>query len=400
MPRTWARGEDALPVAAGAPGHAPAGLAIERTGVDYADVGVVTDGAGVVVVETLWGACGARRRTADGSAPGDSLRRLPLAEGEEFMRAFGPVPSRRLGRSLGVNNIPPKSCSYACVYCQVGRTTHARIEPRVFYDPDDLVSEIRDKVRSARRVREDIDYITFVTDGEPTLDVNLGREIELLRPLGVKKAIISNASLVWRPEVRERLATADWVSLKVDAANEACWRKVNRPHRALALGDIFEGMIEFAKTCDGELVTETMLVRELNDDEDHLRGLAGFLSVLMPRTAYLSVPTRPPAEPWVEIPGTEAINRAYQIVSDRVPRTELLIGYEGNAFASTENVEEDLLSITAVHPMTEEAVKELLEKAHADEAVPRRLVEQGHLMRTSYRGKSFYLRRPCSVGAS
>ncbi|MCK4511453.1 radical SAM protein, partial [bacterium] len=298
------------------------------------------------------------------------------------MRAFGPVPSRRLGRSLGVNNIPPKVCTYSCVYCQVGRTTHAQVEPSAFYDPEDLASEIRNKVGSARRVKEDIDYITFVPDGEPTLDAGLGREIELLRPLGVKIAVISNASLIWRSDVRETLALADWVSLKVDAADEAHWRKVNRPHRALALGDIFEGMIEFTKSYEGELVTETMLIRDLNDDEDQLKGIAGFLSVLEPSTAYLSVPTRPPTEQWVTLPDSETINRAYQIVSERVSNVELLIGYEGNAFAFTGNVEEDLLSITAVHPMTDEAVREFLDKANADDTILHRLVEQGRLIRT------------------
>ena len=312
------------------------------------------------------------------------------------MRAFGPVPSRRLGRSLGVNNIPPKICTYACVYCQVGRTTHAPVEPSAFYDPEDLVSEVRDKIEGARRVGENIDYITFVPDGEPTLDVNLAREIELLRPLGVKIAVISNASLIWRSDVRETLTQADWVSLKVDAADETHWRKVNRPHRALALGDIYEGMVKFAKSYEGKLVTETMLVRNLNDDEEQLKGIAGFLSVLEPSTAYLSVPTRPPTERWVTLPDSETINRAYQIASDKVSSVELLIGYEGNAFAFTGNVEEDLLSITAVHPMTAEAVSEFLEKANADETLPHQLVEQGRLVKTGYRGKDFYLRAPLS----
>jgi wyosine [tRNA(Phe)-imidazoG37] synthetase (radical SAM superfamily) len=312
------------------------------------------------------------------------------------MRAFGPVPSRRLGRSLGVNNIPPKVCTYSCVYCQVGRTTRAEVEPSTLYEPEDLASEVRAKVERARRAKEDIDYITFVPDGEPTLDANLGREIELLRPLGVKIAVISNASLIWRSDVRETLALADWVSLKVDAADEAHWRRINRPHRALALGSIFQGMIEFAKSYQGKLVTETMLVRDLNDDEDQLKGIAGFLSVLEPSTAYLSVPTRPPTEEWVALPDSETINRAYQLMSDMVSEVELLIGYEGNAFAFTGNVEEDLLSITAVHPMTEEAVAEFLGKANADEKTARRLVEQGRLIRTSYRGQGFYLRAPLS----
>ena len=98
------------------------------------------------------------------------------------MIAFGPVPSRRLGRSLGMNNIPPKVCTYSCVYCQLGRTKRKQIERRAFYHPEEILNDVRDKVKRAREVGESIDYLTFVPDGEPTLDANLGREIELLKP--------------------------------------------------------------------------------------------------------------------------------------------------------------------------------------------------------------------------
>jgi len=99
------------------------------------------------------------------------------------MIVFGPVPSRRLGRSLGINNIPPKNCSYACVYCQLGRTTQMSIKRRPFYRPDILVDQVRTRVGEVIAAGETIDYLCFVPDGEPTLDLNLGREIELLRPL-------------------------------------------------------------------------------------------------------------------------------------------------------------------------------------------------------------------------
>ncbi|MFO7742846.1 MAG: radical SAM protein, partial [Anaerolineae bacterium] len=134
------------------------------------------------------------------------------------MIAFGPVPSRRLGRSLGINNIPPKICTYSCAYCQLGRTIKMEVERRPFYEPEDILRHVQDKVEKSEGAGEAIDYLTFVPDGEPTLDANLGHEIELLQPLGIKIAVISNASLVWREDVREELGQADWVSLKVDAA--------------------------------------------------------------------------------------------------------------------------------------------------------------------------------------
>ena len=110
------------------------------------------------------------------------------------MIAFGPVPSRRLGRSLGINHIPPKVCTYACVYCQLGRTIKMQVERGTFYEPEDILKDVRDKVEKSREVGEAIDYLSFVPDGEPTLDVNLGREIELLKPLGIKIAVITNGS--------------------------------------------------------------------------------------------------------------------------------------------------------------------------------------------------------------
>ncbi len=309
------------------------------------------------------------------------------------MIAFGPVPSRRLRKSMGVNNIPPKICTYSCVYCQLGRTIKVQIDREAFYKPEEILHSVQTKVENAEEAAEAIDYLTFVPDGEPTLDINLGQEIDLLRPLGIKIAVISNGSLIWREDVREALARTEWVSLKVDAASEEVWRRVDRPHGRLELGAIQEGMLEFAKDYQGELMTETMLVGGINDGEDDLRDVADFLARLQPERAYLSIPSRPPAEEWAQAPDEGGINRAYQILSERVDRVEYLIGYEGNAFAFTGDVEEDLLSITAVHPMREDAVDEFLARANADWAVVRRLIARGQLVETGYGEHRFYLRK-------
>jgi wyosine [tRNA(Phe)-imidazoG37] synthetase (radical SAM superfamily) len=175
--------------------------------------------------------------------------------------AFGPVPSRRLGRSLGINNIPPKRCTYSCVYCQLGHTVRLQVDREPFYRPERILDQVRDRVESVREKGERVDYITFVPQGEPTLEVNLGREIEALKPLGIKVAVISNGSLVWKEDVREALQNADWVSLKVDTVGEETWRRVNRPHGRLELKAILEGMLSFARDYDGALATETMLVQ-------------------------------------------------------------------------------------------------------------------------------------------
>ena len=307
--------------------------------------------------------------------------------------AFGPVPSRRLGKSLGINNIPPKICTYACVYCQLGPTIKMQVDRQPFYEPEKLLEDVQRKVADARAQGETIDYLTFVPDGEPTLDANLGREIALLAPLGIKIAVISNTSLIWREDVRAALAQADWVSLKTDAVSEDVWRRVNRPHGKLDLAAIHEGMLEFACHFDGALMTETMLVTGVNDGEEELRQVADFLARLQPDRAYLAIPTRPPAEPWAQPPEESVINRAYQVLSERVEHVEYLIGYEGNAFAFTGDVEDDLLSITSVHPMREDAVDEFLARAEADWDVVHRLVAEEKLVETSYGDHRFYLRK-------
>jgi wyosine [tRNA(Phe)-imidazoG37] synthetase (radical SAM superfamily) len=309
------------------------------------------------------------------------------------MIAFGPVPSRRLGRSIGINHIPPKTCSYSCVYCQVGRTSRLRTARGAFYAEDDIVADVARKVDDARAAGERVDYLTFVPDGEPTLDVSLGRVIERLKPLGIKIAVISNGSLLWRADVREALAGADWVSVKVDAVHPDVWRRINRPHRSLWLSMVLEGMITFAEAYRGELTAETMLVRGINDDAAHLADVANFLAQLRPTKAYLAVPTRPPTEWWAEPPPESLINRAFQLLRSRLEQVELLIGYEGNAFASTGNLADDLLSITAVHPMREDAVQELLASAGAEMSVVRALISEGQLIETSYDGHKFYARK-------
>jgi wyosine [tRNA(Phe)-imidazoG37] synthetase (radical SAM superfamily) len=309
------------------------------------------------------------------------------------MIAFGPVPSRRLGNSLGINNIPPKICTYSCVYCQLGRTNKMQVERRTFYNPQKILRAVQDKVKKVKETGVPIDYLTFVPDGEPMLDINLEYEIDFLKFLGIKIAVITNGSLIWREDVREALMKADWVSLKIDSVQEESWRRINRPYGTLQLSSIQQGMLEFARTYRGELVTETMLVRTVNDSENGLSNIADFLARLRPDRAYLAIPTRPPAEEWAQPPPEEIINQAYHILHERIDQVEYLIGYEGNDFAFTGNVEEDLLSITAVHPMREEAVSDFLTRAGSDWSVIHRLINRGQLIETKYKGRKFYMRR-------
>lgn len=309
------------------------------------------------------------------------------------MITFGPVPSRRLGRSLGINSIPPKNCSYSCVYCQVGRTSRLQVSRRQFYRPEKIVDDVVAKVNETRAAGDVIDYLTFVPDGEPTLDIDLGRTIELLKPLGIRVAVITNGSLLWREDVRNELTGVDLVSIKVDAASERVWRRLDRPHWLLRLETVQTGILAFARSFRGELITETMLVQGCNDHDDEVMQMADFLARVAPVTAYLAIPTRPPAESWVTPPDEESVNRAFQIFSNRINHVEYLIGYEGDAFSRTGDPVADLLGITAVHPMRVEAVAKFLADAGLEWSAVHRLIGEGALVETEYMGRKFYVRR-------
>ena len=315
-----------------------------------------------------------------------------MNETQQEMLTFGPVPSRRLGRSLGINNIPPKSCSYSCIYCQVGPTATQEIEPRRFFEPEVIAQAVNHRINAAQIAGEKIDYLTFVPDGEPTLDVNLGATIDLLRPLGIKIAIISNASLAWREDVQQILNKADWVSLKVDSVDENVWRQINQPHSKLQLPTILQGIRRFAKSYHGELTTETMLVDGINDRPELLDAVATFLTTVEPKIAYLAAPIRPPAQANVRIPPDTAIVKAYEIFSNKLKNVQYLIGYEGDTFSSTGDPAQDLLAIMAVHPMREEAVRQFLIKTNRDWSLIEELLSLSKIKRVDFAGKCFYVR--------
>lgn len=308
------------------------------------------------------------------------------------MIVYGPVPSRRLGQSIGINNILPKTCSYSCIYCQLGRTDRMQVKRHAFYKPEDICREAGVKLKQLETENRHADYFSFVPDGEPTLDLNLGKTITLLKPYGIKIAVITNASLLWMDEVKEDLMNADWVSVSVDAAEEDIWRKIDRPHGALSHMEILNGIIEFSKGFKGTLVTETMLVEGVNDHEACIGKIAEQLSLIGPNKAYLLVPTRPPAESGVKRASKASLSSAVRIIrSISGTDVECITGDEKEeGFFFTESVADDLLSIAAVHPVRDDIIDELLEKRKADKSIITELLVQGQLIEFVYEGKKFY----------
>jgi wyosine [tRNA(Phe)-imidazoG37] synthetase (radical SAM superfamily) len=267
-----------------------------------------------------------------------------------------------------------------------------QVSPTQFYKPEKVFNAAKTKIQNVNAKKDTIDYITIVPDGEPTLDQNLGTHIDLLKELGIKIAVITNASLLWNTHVQHNLARADWVSLKIDAVTHNVWRTINRPHTHLDLDTILNGIKTFSEVYTGELTTETMLVHGINDSEPELKNICDFIHRITPSKSYVAIPTRPPAEPWVTPPSEQKITTAYQLFAEKISTVEYLIGYEGNEFAFTGNVKEDLLSITSVHPMREDGVNTFLSKAHAEWDIVKELIDAGDITEVVYKDKKFYMR--------
>ncbi|NLJ50176.1 MAG: radical SAM protein [Candidatus Atribacteria bacterium] len=311
------------------------------------------------------------------------------------MIAFGPVPSRRLGRSLGINNIPFKHCSYNCVYCQLGETRYQHLKTADFYSPKQIFQSVQEKLQKLLEKNEKVDYLTFVADGEPTLDKNLGETIDLLRDLKVKIAVITNGSLLRSERTRNSLSNCDLVSLKIDSGFSAVWKRVNQPVDELNWEEFIFGLKAFAKNFNGQIITESMLVKGLNDSEENIESIAQFIGELRVTTAFISAPIRPPVKKWVTYPEESVFLKAYQIYSrnDKVPKVELLMNYEGNDFSIGEKVEEDFLAIISVHPMREDAVRDFLKKVHLSWGFIEDLLANKKITCLSYQNYQYFMRK-------
>ncbi len=311
----------------------------------------------------------------------------------QYKYVFGPVYSRRLGRSLGVNHVPYKTCTYSCIYCQLGRTTNFTTTRRSFYEPSEVVNEVYEFIS---RSGDAVDYVTLVPNGEPLLDKNVGLIMRGIRGFSRKPiAVLTNASLLFLEDARRDLLEADFVSVKVDALRENTWRGVNRPCSSLSLQRVLEGIAEFARIFRGKLVTETMLVDGYNTAVEELELIADFVKTLDPWKAYISIPIRPPAEPYATSPRPEVLVEAYLVFSGKLgeSRVELLNLPEPPEFRVHGDPATWLLNLVSVHPLRlEYALKALKDAVEKPEDLLHRLELEGKIHVVVFEGKEFIVR--------
>ncbi len=207
---------------------------------------------------------------------------------------YGPVASRRLGRSLGVDLVPPKVCTYDCLYCQLGRTTERTLQCRARVDLPQVLAQVRRRLREGARP----DWITLAGSGEPTLEAGIGELIARLQEATTTPvAVLTNGSLLWLPEVRRALARADLVLPSLDAGSEAVFRRLNRPHPELDLATVAEGLLRFGEEHRGEIRLEVFLLAGINDGPEQVGRIAALAGRLRPQRVQLNSLVRPGAEP-------------------------------------------------------------------------------------------------------
>jgi wyosine [tRNA(Phe)-imidazoG37] synthetase (radical SAM superfamily) len=264
---------------------------------------------------------------------------------------FGPVPSRRLGMSLGIDTIPIKTCNWNCVYCQLGRTVPLANKRLEYVPRFDILAEVQSTLDD--RSSPQPDWITFVGSGEPTLHIRLGWLIQKVKSMtDIPVAVITNGSLFHLPDVRRDLKIADAVLPSLDAGSATLYRKINRPHPQITFDRLVSGLIAFREEYHGHFWLEVMLVRGLNDTEQALQDLAIIVKRIQPDEVHINVPDRPPAEEWVRSPNEDGLARALAILGKTARIVHPATGVSVSGKDRT--ITEAILGIITRHPMREQ----------------------------------------------
>jgi wyosine [tRNA(Phe)-imidazoG37] synthetase (radical SAM superfamily) len=272
---------------------------------------------------------------------------------------FGPVPSRRLGRSLGIDPIPMKTCNWNCVYCQLGRSTPL-VNDRSDYAPvDDMLAEF--ELTLAKHKPGDIDWVSIVGSGEPLLHVHIGDLVTRIKnKTDLPVAMFTNGSLLSNPDVRTAILGVDAVLPTIDAGSPEMFKKVNRPHPGISFEAYVEGLVAFRKEYDGKFWPEVMLMKDLNDTEEALRDIAGILRRLSPDLVHINLPSRPPAETWIEPPSEDSLLRALAILGNTANVVHpAAVDLD---LAGFDSVVDAVVDIVSRHPTREDEIKQALAK--------------------------------------
>jgi len=264
---------------------------------------------------------------------------------------YGPVPSRRLGRSLGVDIVPAKVCTLDCVYCQIGRTTDKSVERKNYTDIEAVLAELKERLAAGLKA----DFITISGSGEPTLHSRLGELINGIKKItDIPVAIITNGTLLYRPDVRADCAKADVVLPSLDAGDEQTFQRINRPHTDISIEKLISGLCSFRKEFAGQIWLEVFFVEGLNTDSEQIDKIKSAVECICPDKVQLNTAVRPTAEPNVKSVDAERLKSIADLLGEKC---EVVAGFlPRHHVEHFESKAEDVLSMLKRRPCTLEDV--------------------------------------------
>lgn len=300
---------------------------------------------------------------------------------------FGPVPSRRLGRSLGIDLVPYKTCTFDCIYCDLGRTTRKTLSRQSYVSPKDVQGELELYLSVLEKKP---DYITLSGSGEPTLNSGVRETIQRIKEAtSTPVAVFTNSSLLSLDEVRRNLSEADVVLPSLDAITPALFEYMNRPHASLSIGGIISGLIQFRKQYRGQIWLEILFCRGVNDGKEEIEKFKGIIKRIQPDRVQLNTSVRPPAEEFA-FPLTlaqleeikERLGEKVEIISEFAAP----LGEELNSVKDTE-----ILNLIKRRPCTAEDISKVL-GLHLNEVVKslKKLLQEGGVHYRMYEHRGYY----------
>lgn len=313
---------------------------------------------------------------------------------ESPIHIYGPVPSRRLGFSLGVDILPYKTCTLDCIYCQLGPTPKKTVQRKEHFSSDSVLTQINKTLSSGQR----IDYITFSGSGEPTLNTTLGKLIrEIKKITDIPVAVLTNSTLLTEARVRKALQAADLVVPSLDAATQEEFIAVNRPHSSLKIEDIIVGLKKFRQEFNGQIWLEIMLVKGKNDSPKHINKLKAAVREIQPDRIQLNTVIRPPAEQFARALSLKDLKKIKKAFGKKC---EIIADFaQMNQFPQSQDLERKILSMIQRRPVTLSDISASLGK-HRDEVLKylNILISNGKIKPLTHKGKTYY--EPSSAGNS
>ncbi|AEE14798.1 Radical SAM domain protein [Thermodesulfobium narugense DSM 14796] len=301
---------------------------------------------------------------------------------------FGPVPSRRLGLSLGINIIPHKVCNFNCVYCEVGKTTNLINDRRSFYNPEEIERDFRENYKKMGK----FDFVTFSGSGEPTLNKDIGRLVRYVKSFNLAKiAVLTNGSLLNLTDVQEDLMDADVVIPSLDAANQESFKKINRAHGSLKIDEIINGIKEFRDKFRGEIWLESLFVKDFNDSKKDIEDLKRAVKLINPHKFQIGTIDRPPAEESIKKLTNDELMQIYSELRDL--NAELIKPFRDKNMDFQDFLELSIAKMVSIRPCSKEELMDVFGASNEDiTRILNKLFEEGKISQKIYDGKAFIVK--------